>query len=75
MTCCHYYAITDGHKSALAVDISSIIFNPGMLGEVGDRKPDDVVSYPDEDLEARASAGGFRVIARVTAEAWTNPPE
>jgi hydroxyacid-oxoacid transhydrogenase len=36
MTCCHYYAITDGHESAFAVDISSIVFGPGVLKEAGE---------------------------------------
>jgi hydroxyacid-oxoacid transhydrogenase len=35
MTCCHYYAITEGHESAFAVDISSIVFGPGVLKEAG----------------------------------------
>ncbi len=36
MTCCHYYAISEGHESAFAVDISSISFGPGVLNEVGE---------------------------------------
>jgi len=36
MTCCHYYAITEGHESAFAVDTSSIVFGPGVLKEAGD---------------------------------------
>ena len=36
MTCCHYYAITEGHESAFAVDISSIVFGPGALKEAGE---------------------------------------
>jgi hydroxyacid-oxoacid transhydrogenase len=36
MSCCHYYAITEGHESAFAVDISSIVFGPGVLKETGD---------------------------------------
>jgi len=36
MTCCHYYAITEGHESAFAVDISSIIYGPGVLNEAGE---------------------------------------
>src|SRR5499427_5875779 len=36
MPCCHYYAITDGHESAFAVDISSIVFGPGVLKEAGE---------------------------------------
>jgi hydroxyacid-oxoacid transhydrogenase len=35
MACCHYYAITEGHESAFAVDISSIVFGPGVLKEAG----------------------------------------
>ena len=36
MTCCHYYAITEGHEAAFAVDISSIVFGPGVLKEAGE---------------------------------------
>jgi len=36
MTCCHYYAITEGHESAFSVDISSIVFGPGVLKEIGE---------------------------------------
>ena len=36
MTCCHYYAISDGHESAFAVDISSIVLGPGVLKEAGE---------------------------------------
>jgi alcohol dehydrogenase class IV len=36
MTCCHYYAISEGHESAFAVDISSIVFGPGVLKEAGE---------------------------------------
>jgi alcohol dehydrogenase class IV len=36
MTCCHYYAISEGHESAFAVDISSIVFGPGVLAEAGE---------------------------------------
>lgn len=36
MTCCHYYAVTEGHESAYAVDIASIVFGPGVLREVGE---------------------------------------
>jgi len=35
MSCCHYYAITEGHESAFAVDISNIVFGPGVLKEAG----------------------------------------
>jgi hydroxyacid-oxoacid transhydrogenase len=36
MTCCHYYAISEGHESAFAVDVSSIVFGPGVLKEAGE---------------------------------------
>ena len=36
MTCCHYYSISEGHESAFAVDISSIVFGPGVLKEAGE---------------------------------------
>jgi len=36
MGCCHYYAITEGHESAFAVDVSSIVFGPGALKEMGE---------------------------------------
>jgi alcohol dehydrogenase class IV len=36
MPCCHYYAITEGHESAFAVDISSIVFGPGALKDAGE---------------------------------------
>lgn len=36
MTCCHYYAISEGHESAFSVDIASISFGPGVLKEVGE---------------------------------------
>jgi alcohol dehydrogenase class IV len=36
MACCHYYAVTEGHESAFAVDISSIVFGPGVLKETGE---------------------------------------
>jgi alcohol dehydrogenase class IV len=36
MGCCHYYEITEGHESAFAVDISSFVFGPGVLKEVGE---------------------------------------
>ena len=36
MGCCHYYAISEGHESAFAVDISSIVFGPGVLKEAGE---------------------------------------
>src|SRR5579864_2332674 len=35
MGCCHYYAISEGHESAFAVDISAIVFGPGVLKEAG----------------------------------------
>jgi len=34
--CCHYYALADGKESAFSVDISSIIFGPGVLAELGE---------------------------------------
>jgi len=36
MTCCHYYAISEGHESAFSVDLSSIVFGPGVLKEAGE---------------------------------------
>jgi alcohol dehydrogenase class IV len=36
MTCCHYYAISGGHESAFAVDMSSIVFGPGVLKDAGE---------------------------------------
>jgi hydroxyacid-oxoacid transhydrogenase len=36
MSCCHYYAISEGHESAFSVDISSIVFGPGVLSEAGE---------------------------------------
>ena len=36
MGCCHYYAISEGHESAFAVDISSIVFGAGVLSEAGE---------------------------------------
>ena len=36
MSCCHYYAIAEGGESAFSVDISSIVFGPGVLGELGE---------------------------------------
>jgi alcohol dehydrogenase class IV len=36
MSCCHYYAISEGHESAFSVDISSIVFGPGVLKEAGE---------------------------------------
>jgi hydroxyacid-oxoacid transhydrogenase len=35
MGCCHYYAISEGRESAFAVDVSSIVFGPGVLKEAG----------------------------------------
>jgi hydroxyacid-oxoacid transhydrogenase len=35
MGCCHYYAISEGRESAFAVDISAIVFGPGVLKEAG----------------------------------------
>jgi len=34
--CCHYYALADGKESAFSVDISGIIFGPGVLAELGE---------------------------------------
>ena len=37
MSCCHqYFAPTEGGDTAFSVDISSITFDPGVLGEVGE---------------------------------------
>ena len=36
MSCCHYYALAEGRESAFAVDISSIVFGPGVLAELGE---------------------------------------
>jgi len=36
MGCCHYYAISEGHESAFSVDLSSIVFGPGVLREAGE---------------------------------------
>ena len=36
MGCCHYYAMAEGHESAFSVDISSIVFGPGVLAELGE---------------------------------------
>jgi hydroxyacid-oxoacid transhydrogenase len=36
MGCCHYYALADGKESAFSVDISSIVFGPGVLAELGE---------------------------------------
>jgi len=36
MGCCHYYALADGKESAFSIDISSIAFGPGVLGELGE---------------------------------------
>jgi alcohol dehydrogenase class IV len=36
MTCCHYYAIAEDHESAFSVDLSSIVFGPGVLKEAGE---------------------------------------
>lgn len=37
MSCCHYYALTEGHESVFTVDISSISFGPGVLREAGEQ--------------------------------------
>ncbi|MGB7541427.1 MAG: hypothetical protein WA373_04410 [Burkholderiales bacterium] len=39
MTCSHYYAVSEGHESAYAVDISSIVFGAGLLNEIGEHPP------------------------------------
>ena len=36
MGCCHYYALAEGKESAFSVDISSIVFGPGVLKELGE---------------------------------------
>ncbi|HEY5308031.1 MAG TPA: hydroxyacid-oxoacid transhydrogenase, partial [Casimicrobiaceae bacterium] len=36
MSCCHYYALAEGRESAFSVDISSIVFGPGVLAELGE---------------------------------------
>ena len=36
MAWCHYYAISEGHESVFAVDVSSIVFGPGALREAGE---------------------------------------
>jgi hydroxyacid-oxoacid transhydrogenase len=36
MSCCHYYATSEGMESAFAVDISNIVFGPGVLKELGE---------------------------------------
>ena len=35
MSCCHGYALTDGHESVFSVDVSAITFGPGVLFEAG----------------------------------------
>jgi len=35
MTSGEYYAITPGHETAFTVDVSSVLFGPGLLREVG----------------------------------------
>jgi len=42
----------DGHYLVNRTDRDAVYF------EVGDRRPDDMVSYPDDDLEARTTASG-----------------
>jgi alcohol dehydrogenase class IV len=34
--CCHYYALAEGRESAFSIDISSIVFGPGVLKELGE---------------------------------------
>lgn len=36
MTSRDYYAITPGHEAAFTVDVSSVLFGPGLLQEVGE---------------------------------------
>ena len=36
MSCCHYYAIAECGESAFSVDISRIVFGPGVLAELGE---------------------------------------
>ena len=36
MGCCHCYAVTEGNESAFSVDISNIVFGPGVLKELGE---------------------------------------
>ena len=37
MACCHhYYLPSEGHESAFAIDVSSITFGHGVLGEAGE---------------------------------------
>jgi len=36
MGCCHYYALAEGKESAFSVDITSIVFGPGVLAELGE---------------------------------------
>ncbi len=36
MGCCHYYAPTDAGDTAFSVDLSAIVFGPGVLAELGD---------------------------------------
>jgi alcohol dehydrogenase class IV len=36
MGCCHYFVPTDAGDTAFSVDVSSLVFGPGVLGELGD---------------------------------------
>jgi len=36
VTSCEYYAITPGHEAAFTVDVSSVLFGPGLLKGVGE---------------------------------------
>ena len=36
MACCHYFAPVEGGDSAFSVDISALVFGPGVLAEIGD---------------------------------------
>jgi len=50
MSCCHqYFAPTEGGDTAFSVDISSITFGPGVLGDIGG------VGYREEDIDALTS--------------------
>ncbi len=37
MGCCHYYGPSAGGDSAFSVDVSAIVFGPGVLAEAGDQ--------------------------------------
>lgn len=46
----------DGHRLVNRTGVDAVCL------EVGDRRPDDSVVYPDVDLEARAAAGGRKFL-------------